>query len=96
MLEDRRNLAIEIVIEELAQSLRRHTVRQQGEAAHIGQPDGRMDRFGVTPPNLAGENTLAGVVADIGIEQIARGSPQRADFGDPRKRSDNRFDGFNL
>ena len=62
MLEDRRNLAIEIVIEELDQSLRRHTVRQQGEAAHIGQPDGRMDRFGVTPPNLAGENTLAGVL----------------------------------
>src|SRR6516225_5071644 len=96
MLDDRGNLAIEIVIEQLNQSLRGHTVRQQGEAAHIGQPDCRMDRFGVTPPNLAGENSFAGVVADIGIEQIARGSPQRADFGDPRERSDDRFDGFDL
>ena len=55
-----------------------------------------MDRFGVAPTNLAGENTLAGVFADIRVEQIARGSPQRADFGDPRKRSDYRFDGFDL
>src|SRR5262245_10177595 len=36
------------------------------------------------------------VVADLGNGEVARRSPQRRNLGDPRKRSDDRFDGFDL
>jgi len=41
-----------------------------------------VDRFGVAATDPATENALAGVVADISVEKIARGAPQGVNFGD--------------
>ena len=73
MLEDGGDLTIEIVVEHSDDRLRRQPVRQVGVAAHIGEPDRGADFVGVATPDLARENTRAGVVAHIGVENIARG-----------------------
>ena len=53
-------------------------VGQCGEPTHVGEPDHRVDRFGVAAMDPATENALAGEVADISVEKIARGAPQGA------------------
>ena len=73
MLEDGGDLTIEIVVEHSDDRLRRQPVRQVGVAAHVGEPDRGADFVGVATPDLARENTRAGVVAHIGVENIARG-----------------------
>ena len=40
--------------------------------AHVGEPDRRRDRLGVAAPDLAVEDQLAGMRADIGVEQVPR------------------------
>jgi len=92
MLVDHRNLTIEIAIEEVDQHPRRLTIGECGKPAHIRQPDDRVYILDIAAPDLSGEDTLAGVMPDIGIEQGARRPPQRSDLGDPRQRSHNCFD----
>ena len=55
-----------------------------------------MDRFGVAAPDLAGQNAFAGVMADVGIEQIGSSPLQRPDLGDPRERCHDGLDAGNL
>jgi len=96
MLKDRRNLAVKIFIEQFKQGQRWHTVGQQGEAAHIREPNCCIDRFGMASPNCAGENALSGLVAHIGVEQIGCGPLKSTDFSNPRQGSDDRLDSLNL
>jgi len=74
LFDDRRHLAIEIAIEQTDQSVRRQPVGEPGEAAHVGQPDRGVNVFGVAAPDAAGKDALAGVLADIGRQQIAGGA----------------------
>ena len=91
VIEDRRHLRAEIAVQAVDQSLRRQLLGNRREAAHIRQPDRGADRFDIAAANLAGQNPLAGLMTDIGVDQIAGGAPQRANFRDPRQRRDNRF-----
>ena len=90
--EDRRHLAVEIAVEQIDQLLRRQSLRQRREAAHVREPDDGADFLDEAAPDFAHEDALAGLAADIGVEQIRRGPPQRADFGDARQRRDDRFE----
>ena len=76
--------------------MRRQTVGQRGKPAHVRQPDGRVDLLDVAAPDMPGEDALAGVMPDIGIEQGARHPPQGADLGDPRQRRDDGLDAGDL
>ena len=69
MRPDRRDLAIEILIEDIDDGLGRQPVGQRGKAAQIRQPDRGMHRLGVAAPDLAAHDPLAGAIADIGVEQ---------------------------
>ena len=96
MGEDRGHLAIEEAIEKRDEGVRWHAVGERGETAHIREPDRRMDRLRVATPDLALEDALSSRMADIGVEQIHGGSPERSHFGDARERRDNGFDPGNL
>ena len=63
-----------------------------GEPAHVRQPDRRVDLLDIAASDPPGEDALAGVMPDIGIEQGAPHSPQRSDLGDPRQWSDDRLE----
>ena len=89
MLEDRRHLAIEIAIEQIDQSLRRQTVGKLGEAAHVGEPDRRVNLLGMAAADLPGEHALAGILPDIGRQQNVRHPVQGANLRDPGQRDDN-------
>ena len=91
-VEDRRHLAVEIAVEQIDQLLRRQPFGQRREAAHVRQPDHGADFLDEAAPDFAGQDALAGLMADIGVEQIGGGPPQRADFRDPRQRRDDRFE----
>ena len=82
MVEDHRYLTIEIAVEQVDQHPRRLTIGQRCEPAHIGQPDRGVDLFDITAPDPPGEDALAGVMPDIGIEKNARHPPQSSDLGD--------------
>ena len=69
MRPDRRHLAVEIIVENIDHGFGRQPVRQRGKAAQIRQPDRGMHGLGMAAANLAAENTLAGAVADISVEQ---------------------------
>ena len=92
MLEDHRDLAIEIAVEEIDQNRGRQTVGQCGEPAHVGQPDRRVDLLDIASPDMPGQDALASVVPDIGVEQGARHPPQCSDLCNPRQRRDDRLD----
>ena len=92
MLEDHRHLAIKIAIEEIDQHPRWLTIGECGEPAHVGEPDRCVDLLDIAAPDPPGEDALAGVVADIGVEQGARVPPPCADLGDPRQRRHDRLD----
>ena len=55
-----------------------------------------MDLLDVAAPDPPGEDALAGVMPDIGIEQNARHPPQCSDLGDPRQRRDDGLDAGDL
>ena len=80
------HLAIEIMVEDLDHGLGRQPVRQRGEAAQIRQPDRGLHGVVVTAADLAAENTRAGAVADIGVEQRRGGAAQGDDLADAGKR----------
>ena len=96
LFDDRRHLAIEITIEEIEQRLRWQPVRQRGEAAHIGEPDRRVDLLGEAAADLAGQHAGSGVLADIGRQHIMRDPVIGADFGDARQRRGERLDNGKL
>jgi hypothetical protein len=82
MAQDRRDLTIEIAVEQLDQCRRRYSVGKRSKPAHVGEPDRRPDGLGKTSPDLARQDARTGVLADIGVEQIDRGAAQRIAFGD--------------
>src|SRR5258708_10955808 len=88
---DRRNLAIEILIKKVDQRLRRQSLGERGKPAHVGQPDRSAQGLDMPATDLAGENSLAGLVADIGLDQVAGGASQRPDFRHPGQRRDHGF-----
>ena len=90
--ENRWNLTIEITVKRINQLLWRQPVRHRCKAAHIREPDHRMDRFGMASPNAPGQNALAGIMADIGIEQVASSSLQCPDLSNTRERPYDRLD----
>ena len=96
MIQDRWHLAIEITVKQIDQSLRRQGIGQPREAAHIGQPDRRVDRLGIAAANMAREHPLARIGADIGREQIAGDAIPGADLGDARQGRDDRTDDADL
>jgi len=55
-----------------------------------------VDLFDVAAPNLPGEDALAGVRPDIGVEQSTSGSPHGPDLGNPGQRGDDGLDPSNL
>jgi hypothetical protein len=55
-----------------------------------------MNHFGVAAPDLVGQNPFAGVMADIGIEQIGSSPLQCPDLGDTCEWSHNGLDAGNL
>ena len=89
---DRRREAVEEEIEQFDQRLPAPWCRRVREAAHVGEPDHRADRLAVAAPDPAGQNALAGVPSDIGVQQVDRGPAQPADLGDPRQRRADRLD----
>jgi hypothetical protein len=94
--ENRWNLTIEITVKQIDQLLWRQPVRHRCKAAHIGEPDHRMDRFGMASPDAPGQNALAGSMADIGIEQVASSSLQCPDLSNTRERPYDRLNAGNL
>ena len=92
MVEDRRHLAVEILVEQVDQLLRRQPLGGGRKATHVREPDHGPDRFDVAAPDFAHQNPLARLAADIGVEQIRGGAPQGADFRDPRQRHRDRFE----
>ena len=89
--EHGRHLAAEIEVQTVDQRLRRQPLGDRGKAAHVRQPNRGADRLHIAAADLAGKNTLAGLVTDISVDQIFRRAPQRADFRDPRQRRDDRY-----
>src|SRR5262245_40979045 len=65
---NRRNLAVEVAIEQVNQSLRRKPVSKRSETAHVREPDRRMNCLCVAAPNLPGEDPLSGIMPDIRIQ----------------------------
>ncbi len=92
MGDDGRHLRVEIAVEQIDEVLRRQAVGERGEAAHVRQPDRRLDRFGIAAADAPVEDALAGVAPDIGFEQRAGGAAQREDLGHPRQRRHHRLD----
>ena len=90
MLADRRHLAIEIVVEDVDHGFGRQPVGQRGKAAQIRQPDRGLHGFGMAAADWPAENSLAGAVADIGVEQRRRGAAQADDLAEPRQRPHDR------
>ncbi|MGY4330665.1 hypothetical protein ACVWWG_005082 [Bradyrhizobium sp. LB7.2] len=80
------DLTVEIVIEDLDHSFGRQPVRQRGEAAQVGEPDRSLHGVVVAAADLAAEDTRAGTIADIGVEQHLGGAAQADDLADARKR----------
>src|SRR5262249_46745261 len=61
---DRRNLAVEIAVQEIDELLRGEPVRPRGETAHVGEPDDGGDALDVAAPDVAGEDPLPGMMSD--------------------------------
>ena len=93
---DRRNLAVEILVENFDHGFGGKPVRQRGKAAQIRQPDRRLHGLGMAAPDLSAENAFAGAVADIGIEQDRRHEAQPRDFDQSGKRRDQPAQGLEL
>jgi hypothetical protein len=55
-------------------------IGQGGEAPQVGQPNDGANRLGIAAANPPGEDALAALMADIGIEQRHHDPAQRADF----------------
>ena len=70
MLADRRENAVEILVEQADHGARAENVRQHREVAQIDQHDRRGDRAHVAAADLAFEDQLARLAADIGAEQV--------------------------
>ena len=91
MVENGGDLTAKIAVQQIDEVLRRQAFRLRGESAHVGEPDRGADRLDITAADVARENALAGLMADIGVDQIAGGAAQRANFGDARERRDHRL-----
>ena len=87
---DRRDLAVEIMIEDIHHRFGREPIGQRGEAAQIRQPDRGMHGVGVAAPDLAAHDALTGAVADIVVEQAQEGAAHVDDLDDPRQRPHDR------
>ena len=74
---ERRAHAAEILVEQLDQRVARQLFGQAGEAAQVAQPDDRADGLAHAAPDRAVQHARAGLAADIGVEQGARGKAQR-------------------
>ena len=58
---------------------------QRGKTAQVAIPQHRVNDFAVAALDGTGENTLARVGADVGAEQVARGTPQLLQLGNRRE-----------
>ena len=87
LVEDRRHLAVEIAVEQIDQLLRRQPLASARVKPRMSESQ-ITARISSTKPRriLPGQDALAGLAADIGVEQVGRGPPQRADFRHPRQR----------
>ncbi len=93
---DRRNLAVEILVENFDHGFGGKPVRQRGKAAQIRQPDRGLHGLGMAAPDLSAKNAFAGAVADIGIEQDRRHEAQPRDLDQSGKRRDQPTQGLEL
>ena len=96
MFADRGNLAVEVIVQDVDHSFRRHAIGQRGEAAQVGQPYRGVHGLGVTAPDLAAENPFAGAVADIGVQKARRHAAPVDDLHDARQRRDQPAQGRQL
>ena len=92
MLDDRGHLAVKVAVEQIDQLLRRQSLGERREAAHVGEPDDCADFLDEAAPDLAHEDAFAGLAADVGVEEIRRGPLQGANLGDARQRGDDRVE----
>src|SRR5260370_8166206 len=81
-----------MAVQQVYQLPRRTPIGKRSEPSHVREPDRRMNFLDIAPPDLSGKNALSGAMPNIGVEQIARRSPQRIDFADPGQRGDDALD----
>jgi hypothetical protein len=55
-----------------------------------------VNGFGIAAADMSGEHAFAGILADIGGEQVAGDAIPGADFADPRQRRDHPLDRLDL
>src|SRR5918995_1568059 len=80
MALDRERHAIEVVVQAGEQGVPTEPFGQRREAAQIAVPDSGLHGLGAAAGDLSLENPLAGVAADIGVEQIDRDAPIEMDL----------------
>ena len=82
---DRLGHRVEIVVEEIDDVVARPVVGNAGEISEVADHDRGAHRRAAAAPGGAGQDELAGMRADIGLEQRPRQAVLDADFAHQRQ-----------
>ena len=85
VLEHGTEHAFEELVEQAQELAAAHRVGERRGIAQVAEPDHRVDVLAVAAADVAGEHLLAGLLAQVGVEDVVRDAPPGVDFGDARE-----------
>ncbi len=85
VLEHRSEDAFEELVEQAQKVGPAHRVGERRGVAQVAEPDDGVDVLAVAAVNPAGEHLLAGLAAEVGLEDVLGRAPPGIDLGDARE-----------